>query len=30
VSQPPEETEEGIRRLGKAIRKLELSVKKAG
>ena len=30
VSQPPEETEEGIKRLGKAIRRLELSVKKTG
>jgi GntR family transcriptional regulator/MocR family aminotransferase len=27
VSQPPEETEEGIKRLGKAIRRLELSAK---
>ncbi len=30
VSQPPEEIEEGIRRLGKAIRRLELSARKAG
>ncbi len=30
VSQPPEDTEEGIKRLGKAIRRLELLAKKAG
>jgi GntR family transcriptional regulator/MocR family aminotransferase len=30
VSQPPEDTEEGIKRLGKAIRRLELSARKAG
>ena len=29
VSQPPEDTEEGIKRLGKAIRKLELSARDA-
>jgi GntR family transcriptional regulator/MocR family aminotransferase len=30
ASQPPEDTEEGIKRLGKAIRRLELSARKAG
>jgi GntR family transcriptional regulator/MocR family aminotransferase len=30
VSQPPEDTEEGIKRLGKAIRRLELLARKAG